>query len=46
MDDLKFNIYAFANPTTEAEYIALLDEAIRMIVDLEDDWNNIFLNKW
>ena len=34
MDDLKFNIYAFVKPSTEAEYIALLAEAILMVDDL------------
>lgn len=35
MKDLNFNIYAFARPSTLAEYSALLDEAIRMGHQLE-----------
>lgn len=34
MDDLKFNIYAFAAPSSKAEYSALLDEALRMMDEL------------
>ena len=30
MKELNFNIYALARPKTPTEYIALLDEAIRM----------------
>ena len=36
MDDLKFNIYAFVAPTTRTEYLALLNEAIRIIDELSD----------
>ena len=42
MEQLKFNIHAFAAPSTKAEYISLLDEAIRMAHDLHDlldGWN-------
>ncbi len=35
MDDLKFNIYGFARPTTKAECAALLDEALRMAEELD-----------
>lgn len=45
MDDLKFNIYAFVKPSTEAEYIALLDEAILMVDDLGEQLDNLFSNK-
>ena len=34
MDDLKFNIYAFAAPSSKAEYSALLDEALRLMDEL------------
>lgn len=34
MDDLKFNIYAFAAPSNKAEYSALLDEALRLMDEL------------
>lgn len=36
MKDLKFNIYALANPSTPKEYIAVLDEALRMAVDMRE----------
>ena len=36
MEHLKFNIHAFVTPSTKAEYIALLDEAIRMAGELHD----------
>jgi len=36
MEFLKFNVHAFAAPSTKAEYISLLDEAIRMAGDLHD----------
>ena len=35
MKDLNFNIYAFARPTTKAEFSALLDEAIRVGDEIE-----------
>ena len=35
MNELNFNIYGFARPTTAAEFSALLDEAIRMGDELE-----------
>ena len=34
MNDLKFNIYAFVAPSTRAEYVALLDEALRLADEL------------
>lgn len=34
MNDLKFNIYAFAAPSSKAEYSALLDEALRLMDEL------------
>lgn len=36
MSDLKFNIYAFAAPSSKAEYSALLDEALRLMDELGD----------
>lgn len=45
MDDLKFNTHAFVNPSTIEEYIALLDEAIRMLDDLEEELDRLFSNK-
>lgn len=42
MKDMGFNIKAFIAPTTPAEYIALLDEALRMAGELngmlDRDW--------
>lgn len=35
MNELKFNIYGFARPTTKAEVSALLDEAIRVGDEIE-----------
>lgn len=34
MNDLKFNIYAFAAPSSKSEYLALLDEALRVMDEL------------
>ena len=34
MTDLKFNIYGFTKPTNKAEYIALLEEALRIQSEL------------
>lgn len=34
MNDLNFNISAFAAPKTAAEYSALLDEALRLMDEL------------
>jgi hypothetical protein len=34
MKDIKFNIYGYTAPQTRAEYIALLDEALRLADDL------------
>jgi hypothetical protein len=34
MKALTFNIYAFARPNTQAEVLALLDEALRMADEL------------
>ncbi len=39
MEDLKFNIYGFARPTTPCEYSALLDEALRLAQELDDQIN-------
>lgn len=36
MNDLNFNIYAFVFPTTRAEYIGLLDEALRLADELSE----------
>jgi hypothetical protein len=33
----KFNPYAFIKPSTKREYLALLDEAIRMVDEFNDD---------
>lgn len=35
MEELGFNIYAFARPTTRAEMSALLREAIRLAEELD-----------
>lgn len=34
--DMKFNLFALAAPSTQAEFIALLDEALRMVDELTD----------
>ncbi len=36
MNDLNFNIYAFTAPATRAEYIGLLDEALRLADELSE----------
>lgn len=36
MNELPFNIYAFARPTTRAEVSALLSEAIRLAEELDE----------
>ncbi|MCF8154861.1 MAG: hypothetical protein K9K35_02550 [Rhodoferax sp.] len=36
MKELNFNIYALAAPKSPTEYIAVLDEAIRMANDLAE----------
>lgn len=36
MDDLKFNIYAMANPSTDAEFLLLLEEANRTATELNE----------
>ncbi|ARV19160.1 hypothetical protein AEP_02233 [Curvibacter sp. AEP1-3] len=36
MKDLNFNIYALAAPSTPSEYMALLDEALRMANELNE----------
>lgn len=36
MNTLNFNIYAFVKPASKEEYLALLDEAIRMARELTD----------
>lgn len=41
MDDLNFNIYAFVDPKTPLEYLALLDEAIRMMNELSDQLDEL-----
>lgn len=35
MQELNFNIYGFARPSTRAEVSALLDEALRMADELD-----------
>ncbi len=37
MTDLNFNITARLAPTNRTEYIALLDEALRLLDELNDD---------
>ena len=41
MDDLPFNIHTFVRPTTRAEYLALLDEAILLAGELDSLLNRI-----
>ena len=41
MNELKFNIYGFIAPRTRSEYIALLDEALRLADDLNDQLDTI-----
>lgn len=41
MDFLKFNIYALSNPSNPKEYLLLLQEATRMVDDLNDS-----LDRW
>lgn len=41
MDDLKFNIYAFVAPKTRLEYLALLNEALRIAQELSDQIDEI-----
>ena len=36
MNDLNFNIYTFTAPATRAEYIGLLDEALRLADELSE----------
>lgn len=36
MNDLKFDIYALVNPKTNEDYIALLEEAICMVDELNN----------
>lgn len=47
MKDLNFNIYAFAAPKTPSEYVAVLDEALRMADELGDqiDRDTVYLEK-
>lgn len=33
---MKFNLTAMSNPSTPAEYLALLDEAIRLVGELNE----------
>ena len=42
MDDLKFDIYALVKPKTKEDYIALLDEALLILDDLNDLIDQIF----
>lgn len=37
MSELTFNIYAMAAPSTKAEYIALLDEALQIADTLSEE---------
>lgn len=39
---MNFNPSAFINPTSKADYIKLLDEALRMVDDLGEQWDQIF----
>lgn len=39
MTNMKFNPYGFIAPKTKQDYIALLDEAIRMSDELASMWN-------
>lgn len=41
MKDLNFNIYAFVKPSTKEEYSSLLDEAIRLADELEEQIENL-----
>lgn len=36
MTDLNFNIFGFTRPNTQAEILSLLDEAIRLADELEE----------
>ncbi|MCU7372821.1 hypothetical protein PEC18_18645 [Paucibacter sp. O1-1] len=36
MENLKFNIYALSNPKSKADFDALLDEAVHMAHQLND----------
>lgn len=36
MKDLNFNVFAMTQPSTHAEVLALLDEAVRVAHDLDD----------
>ena len=36
MTDLNFNIYAFTNPRTKAEYLSLAQEAVREMTNILD----------
>ena len=36
MEDLKFNVFAMISPKTPSEYIAVLDESLRIASDLGD----------
>lgn len=42
MPDFNFNPYAFSAPRNKDEYIALLDEAIRMGKELNAMWEEVF----
>lgn len=36
MTDLNFNIFAFTNPQTKAEYLSLAKEALRTVKEISD----------
>lgn len=42
MNEMNFNPYGFIAPKTKQEYIALLDEAIRMGKELNAMWDEAF----
>lgn len=42
MNEMNFNPYGFIAPQTKQEYIALLDEAIRMGQELSAMWDDAF----
>lgn len=41
MNELKLNIYGFIAPQTRSEYIALLDEALSLADDLNEQLDTI-----
>lgn len=42
MVEMNFNTHAFVAPKNKQEYIALLDEAIRMGKELNEMWKEAF----